>query len=251
MQTAATPSPSRRKLPRWQVKRGHSRVAATQLDHTLGELVDIGLGGFQIQCTQPLPALDDAPLWVILDQSPRSSHTTAISASPVWNTQLGNHGQWRAGFRFVHLDRNAEANLLLHLKSHPVNYTFVPTKPPTDVASSCAPLTVILFGFQPDEQRRLHNILTQSALRPNASGFDQPTYLLHTADAANPADLILLNADDLSAVDACTAYVMDNPSIPIVRFSDRSTSGRQHTYVPRQFESSVILKALDAAAHQD
>lgn len=111
------PAPQRH-YPRWHIQRGVSRIAQWMTENTLCLLVDIGLGGFQTVIPQPLPAVDAAPLLLILDSPDQASRMMPINATQVWTTRVQSTGLWYAGFRIDNLEPTTAVHILRYIEAH-------------------------------------------------------------------------------------------------------------------------------------
>lgn len=95
----ATANPSEhRASPRWCIQDGLSQIAQSTADNTLGLLVDIGIGGFQISLLQPLQSVESHDLLLILDRFPNAPQTIPVKATPTWLDETPTAGIGYAGF---------------------------------------------------------------------------------------------------------------------------------------------------------
>lgn len=261
--------PQRRHHSRWRNQQELSRVAQSWRENTLGHIVDVGLGGFQLSLSQPVPLMKTTSLWLILDPFPEPPQTLAVKATPVWLDEDPSSGLRSAGFRFDDLKLSEAALIAQHLKAHKSDYSRVhldtergarqpsipsgrqkQAAPSPRTPHQRAPVALVVFGFSERERQRLNNIITLSALRSPSPDSDAPTYLLHTVTAMIAADLVLVDADDPDAVDASIAYLIDKPPIPTIKMSrTRGADTDPHT-IPRRFVPPQILAALDAACRE-
>lgn len=267
---STTHPPPRRRFSRWCVQRSLSRVARAGADTTLGYLVDIGRGGFQISLVKPLPPVDDAELWLMLNQFPKPPQIVTVKATLVWLDDEQTNGPRCAGFRFDELTPSAVALILYHIKVYKTGYALIPAdiersaqpliqaipaRKNPDVTSPRprrrrSPVTVIVFGFSEREQQLLNNIVTLSALRSPSPGTDAPTYLLHTVAAMTAADLVLVDADNPNAVAACSAYLLDKPAVPTLKLSNQRGADTDLYTLPWRFVPQQLLTTLDAACRE-
>lgn len=117
--------PQRRHHSRWRNQQELSRVAQSRRNNTLGHIVDVGLGGFQLNLSQPVLLMETTSLWLILDPFPEPPQTLAVRATPVWLDEDPSSSFRSAGFRFDNLKLSEAALIAHHLKAHKSDYSRV------------------------------------------------------------------------------------------------------------------------------
>lgn len=120
----AKPAPHRR-YSRWYIPHGASRIAQWVTQNTPCLLVDIGQGGFQIVIPQPLPAVDAAPLSLILDWPDQASQRVSMNATQVWTTCVQTTGLWYAGFRIDNLEPTGAVYIQRYIEAHKLDHSVV------------------------------------------------------------------------------------------------------------------------------
>lgn len=117
--------PQRRRYPRWQSQGQLAQLAQSSAGTVLGDIVDIGLDGFQVSLFQPVAPVKPVDLLLTFEPSSETPQSMAVNASRVWMKSTETTGTWSAGFHIDELKPTVAVRILRHIAAHKNDYSVV------------------------------------------------------------------------------------------------------------------------------